>query len=182
MKVKKILAGLILLALVAVPAAVLADGIITITSGVMTVTTSDVNFGSFSFSLTEFDVLGAFPVSKWWVRDETGDQVAWDGILTVGDFIDGGDTIPVDGSNLAVTVNIADTVCNEGDCTDPLPVGVTASYLTAGVPLAIIESDPVSTHLPGGWAFRPYFDLTVPAATLTGVFTSVWTFDAIASP
>jgi len=181
MKGKKLFVILAILALVALPAVALADGIITIVAGSpgpYDLVTSDVNFGSHEFSWLPRQLNDIDAATPWVFTDPTLAEVPWRVNLTSQTFADGASGIPL--STGVMQIEIINISCIAGSCGGPQPVGGTGDVLT-NVPKNIFYSTAAAPD-GGVWEFTPRFDLLVPANLAISTYTAIWTFDASASP
>lgn len=191
---KRILtAGFLALALaVGLVGAALADGSITILPGTVTATSSDIDFGSYTYSLSQYTAQGS-PAAPWTVTDGQGTGVGWRVTMGASDFTDGGPdviTVGVVAQTLSVSVPGASISCLLGPC-------ITDNSLLSGAPgisyvghapgsVTIMRCDP---GVPGhegcpdsGWRFTPNFNLVVPAGLHPATYHSVWTVTASSGP
>jgi hypothetical protein len=170
--------ALLLAALALVPA--LADGSVAITAGTLSVTDADVDFGTVPFSFADQNT--AEVSSTWNVADGRGTTDGWRVMATAGNFVNGGNTITITNANqrLRVTVPGGTIICTAGACMVAATSGVPGYDYLGATAVRLV-------YMPNGgsassWDFGPAFRLTVPGASLAGVYTSIWTVTALAAP
>lgn len=168
--------------------AAFADGTITIQSGVLSASDSDIDFGSVPFSFSETFAIPGTLAGPWSVTDSVGDGLGWHTTLMASDFTDGGSNsfaISTANQRFRVTLPGGSIACVQGDCLiDHVRTGVGGyNYLDPATPINLIDCVPNADPCPvGSWEFTPSFDLDIPGGLPSAAYVSTVTFDVIAGP
>lgn len=185
---KKVLTIGLVLALLVVPLGVaMADGVITISAGTLTVSDTLIDFGviPFSFALQQPTTNGV----DWNVSDGVGDGLGWRVEILGTDFDDGaGNLIPVSAAlqSFQATVPGSGIICVIGCAAAVQPISQAAApiyaFLDPVIP-DVLLSNGLGSEL-GSWNFLTTWRLDVPGGTPGGgaPYTSLVTITALVGP
>jgi hypothetical protein len=188
MRTPRFLTGLGLALLVAALALVpaLADGSVEVVAGALSATDTDVALGSypFSFSETQTSTVTVPVGSEWTVSDLRGVTTGWHINMVCSSFANGGSTFAVTATNQRLRGSLPGAnISNTGGSSSPAAQSGMPGYgycdPTAPVKLIFMNAP---SGGPSTWAYRPNWDLRIPAAQLAGAYVSVWTLSALDGP
>jgi hypothetical protein len=177
---KRIALGVVVLSLVAAPAAVAATGTATISAGSLSFVSAPPNV-SFAGTLNGLDQTLSSPQAID-VGDATGSGTGWNVNATSTTFTAGAHTL----ATTATSLSAAPTdVCDGGATCTLATNSVTYPYvLPAGgtAPTATKLFNAAANSGLGNQTVTPTWKLAVPASTFAGTYTSTWTFTLSSGP
>ena len=149
-------------------AAFIAAGILVTHSAALSVTTSPVSFPG--ITLNGYDQVLSGSTGAWQV-DASGEAGGWHLTISATDFSNGSGGV-IDVSNLTFRLQDANISLVSGD--PVLPTSSQTSYISlSGTALKVMSA--VSGTGDGVYNFLPEFQLTVPAETYSGSYSSTLT-------
>ncbi len=169
--------ALLVLTSVVMASPVIADGVITLTGGTLSVAPQNVDFGT--HGLTGYNQTFNGTTTAWTVSDPTGTGAGWKLSIKSTDFTKNGDASKkISVTGFKASLDDANVVKVDGN---DKPVSAMTSLLSLSASDQVMASAVSGTGM-GTYTVLPAFTLDVPAEAYAGSYTAVLTATVAVTP